>query len=98
MVRLQAGGGSTRESLVPIRLTRQIRVIRKIIWDMAGASPGREIVALYIIERAPARPVSLGATARNWCGGTRGNGNGPASTFRIFQSTNRLSFVRPETR
>jgi anaerobic selenocysteine-containing dehydrogenase len=59
---------------------------------------GRPIVALYIIERARNRPVSHGASARNWFGGTRRKANGAASTSPIFHPTSRQRFGQRETR
>src|SRR4029077_20641251 len=82
-VQRYVAGGFSPVFTVPIRLTRRTRASLKIISATAGASPGREIVASYIIGRARRRPANPGARARNWSGGTRSNANGAVSTFLI---------------
>ena len=63
--RLPAAAGSTRACLAPTGLTKRTRAIPKITSGTDGGSPGRVIGASYIIERAPVRPASLGATAKS---------------------------------
>src|SRR5205807_10412884 len=98
MVRLQAVAGFIPVSLALTKSTRRTRDSQKIISATAGASFGRRIAALYIIERAPNRPASLGAKARNWFGGIRRNASGPASTFLILSRISPPIIARPETR
>src|SRR5262249_436814 len=83
------GGSDRTES------TRQIAATRKVISARAGASTGRGIVALYIIERVTGQPASLGARARSWSGGTRPRANGRESIIPIFRSTNPRTLSRP---
>src|SRR3982074_1297098 len=98
MVQLPAAAGFIPASLVRIKSIRRTREIQKIISATVGASSGRPIAALYIIEPAPNRPANHGASARNWFGGIRRNANGTGSTFLILSRTSRPSFDRAETR
>src|SRR5213592_4133950 len=65
---------------------------------MGGASPGPAIGVSYIIEQAPAQPVSLGAIARNWFGGTRPRANGLEAMSPIFPLQNLQIIDRPDRR
>src|SRR5579872_1668996 len=63
--------------------TAPMNAIPRTCLDMAGDSPGQTIAALSTTGHRLVLTENPGASARNWYGGMKPNGNGPGSTTPI---------------